>query len=371
MVVEQLTYEDNQVELLWRTCSEALNRENKPIILFGAGGIGQYYLEFLRQLENVKEIYFCDNDPKKWGTQINGIMVISFNQLLADFRDSYIIITTLQYKEEIEKQLKENGLYSILSSPEHQILGDNLLHYLTYKKYRELIHQYQNEFEEVYNLLNDDFSKKLLIERLNYCITLNSKYLTSMKSKSPQYFEPGIITLSENEVFIDGGGYVGDTVEEFVKQTNGKFNKIFTFEPETSKHQYFQRYLSFPNIKLLPYGLYSRSGTFRFHANNDATSGLGLEGEEEIQVITIDEVLEGEPVTFIKMDIEGAELEALKGAEESIRKHKPKLAICVYHKPLDIVEIPLYLKTIVPEYQFYLRHYNYGATETVCYAVCN
>jgi len=369
VVIEQLTDEDNQVELLWRTCSEALSREQKPVILFGAGVLGQYYLEFIRQLDQVKEVYFCDNHPEKWGTKINGVEVISFDRLLADFRDSYIIVSTLQYREQLEKQLREHGLSSLLDPQIHQILTDKLSLYLTFKNYRNVIETHRVSFEEVYRLLDDEFSKRLLIERLNYCITLNTKYLTPMMSKTAKYFDPDIIRLSDHEVFIDGGGLNGDTVDEFIRQTNGKFSKVYTFEPETTKHRHFERYASFPNIQLMPYGLYSRSGTLRFQANNDGTSSIDPDGAAEIQVVAIDEVLQGEPVTFIKMDIEGAELEALKGAENSIRQYKPKLAICVYHKPLDIVEIPLYLKQIVPDYKLYLRHYLFGASETVCYAV--
>jgi hypothetical protein len=86
-------------------------------------------------------------------------------------------------------------------------------------------------------------------------------------------------------------------------------------------------------------------------------------------VTTIDELLKGGPATFIKMDIEGAELVALKGAKQTIKKYKPKLAVCVYHKPLDIVEIPLYLKKLVPEYKLFLRHYSDFGFDTIRYAV--
>jgi hypothetical protein len=80
-------------------------------------------------------------------------------------------------------------------------------------------------------------------------------------------------------------------------------------------------------------------------------------------------VFKNEKITFIKMDIEGSEPQALSGAEEIIKKQKPKLAICVYHKPEHLWEIPLYLKKIVPEYKIYIRHHTPLEYETVCYAV--
>lgn len=92
-------------------------------------------------------------------------------------------------------------------------------------------------------------------------------------------------------------------------------------------------------------------------------------GEEvEIQVEALDNLFYDIPITFIKMDIEGAEKESLFGAKKIIQKYKPKLAICVYHKWEDIYEIPQIIKNFVPEYKIYLRHHSYGLTETVCYA---
>ena len=81
------------------------------------------------------------------------------------------------------------------------------------------------------------------------------------------------------------------------------------------------------------------------------------------------DVCVSDPVTFIKMDIEGAELEALKGSSKIIKKYMPKLAISLYHKKDDILEIPLYIKELVPEYKLYIRHYSNAGVETVLYAV--
>lgn len=69
------------------------------------------------------------------------------------------------------------------------------------------------------------------------------------------------------------------------------------------------------------------------------------------------------------MDVEGAELIALKGAEQTIKKYKPKLAISIYHKPNDLWEIPLLIKSWVPEYKIYIRHYNVVSSETIMYAI--
>lgn len=95
----------------------------------------------------------------------------------------------------------------------------------------------------------------------------------------------------------------------------------------------------------------------------------GKGNEQVISTTSIDMIAGGEPVTFIKMDIEGAELEALKGAQETIKKYRPTLAISIYHRPQDIVELPEYIKTLIPEYKLYLRNYHLDHTETVLCAI--
>ncbi|TQR46404.1 FkbM family methyltransferase [Paenibacillus popilliae] len=226
------------------------------------------------------------------------------------------------------------------------------------------------DYNSVYSMLADEQSRHVFYERINYCITGNREHLIPLKSEAPQYFESDIIVLSKEEIFVDGGAFTGDTLEIFLEQTGGKYKKVYAFEPEVLKHKPFlDKYGQSANIELIPCGLWSQKDQLPFSAQGSVSSGLSANGNIEIPVISIDEVLQGEPVTFIKMDIEGAELEALKGAERTIREYKPKLAICVNHKPLDIVQIPMYLKQLVPEYKLFMRHYSDGFCETVCYAV--
>ena len=87
-----------------------------------------------------------------------------------------------------------------------------------------------------------------------------------------------------------------------------------------------------------------------------------------IQGVDIDSVVGDDNVTFIKMDVEGSELKALEGAKNTIIRKHPRLAICIYHKAMDVIEIPSYILSLVPEYKFYIRHYNSHMWETVLYA---
>jgi hypothetical protein len=97
-------------------------------------------------------------------------------------------------------------------------------------------------------------------------------------------------------------------------------------------------------------------------------SRVAPEGEATIEVTSIDAVLNGEKASLIKMDVEGSELNSLKGAVNTIKAHRPILAVCVYHKPMDIIDIPLYLRETAPDYSFFLRMYH-SFDEIVLYAI--
>ena len=123
------------------------------------------------------------------------------------------------------------------------------------------------------------------------------------------------------------------------------------------------------DIKLYNAGLWSEDKTLYFERMGNAGSRIVKEKTEtSIKTVALDNCVSG-PVTFIKMDIEGAELEALKGSREIIKKYRPRLAISAYHKKEDLVELPLYIKELVSDYKLYIRHYSNAGIETVLYAV--
>ena len=119
-------------------------------------------------------------------------------------------------------------------------------------------------------------------------------------------------------------------------------------------------------------GTWDRDEVMRVGTDGTGSSRVSNAGDTEVYLTTIDSVVQDERVTFIKMDVEGAELKSLMGARNTIIKNHPRLAICVYHQDSDLYEIPGYILSIVPEYKFYLRHYcSSGACETVLYAYCD
>ena len=198
-----------------------------------------------------------------------------------------------------------------------------------------------------------------------------------------EYFDPEIIQFTENEIFVDAGARFLETSEQLLKKCT-TVKKIYAFEPNEIPFNLFEfknRNMGFDNIKIFKAGLWSDNTKLEFYHDGAGSSiikdseilnhkGRNVKEEEmtSIDVLKLDDAINDE-VTFIKMDIEGAEYEALKGSEKTIKKYKPKLAICVYHRINDIIDIPLYIKSIVPGYKLYMRHYSNIWLDTVLYAV--
>jgi FkbM family methyltransferase len=231
----------------------------------------------------------------------------------------------------------------------------------------------------VRDLLYDDKSRAVYDSVIEYRCNGDKK---SIMPSTGMYFPKDIISLSKSEVFVDCGAFSGDTVFEFIRKTRGKFKAIYAFEPSAKHYRLLRKNTGklkrfVRNITLYNEGVWSKSGQLSFSEQeiNSGASHVLAEAStseadgERIRVNSLDVVFKETIPTFIKMDIEGSELEALKGAKEILTKYKPKLAICLYHKSSDFVEIPLFLKETVPDYKLHIRHHSCGYLDTVLYAV--
>lgn len=198
---------------------------------------------------------------------------------------------------------------------------------------------------------------------------LSPRYKRLMGTRGKQYFD--VFAPVENEIFVDAGAYDGGTTLQFAEWTNHQYEKAYVMEPlgdmcESIKKRIEGNHLQ--NISVLEKAAWNKEEVLYFKENSSG-SRISQDGTFAVRGADIDSIAGDDAVTFIKMDIEGSELKALEGARETILKNRPRLAVCIYHKPEDILEIPLYLLELVPEYKFYIRHYCSNMFETVLYAV--
>lgn len=338
---------------------------DKKVILFGAAWIGDFVWEKLESL-GIKPVCFCDNYAE--GVSPKGHSpIIRPAQLVSDYPDAIVILTMDKGKEAVNSQLIELGL------PQSNIIKGNTCLEAVYT-YEQLIPHLEG-YEWAYNFFEDDISKNIIIQRIS-CYMLGTSV---MRSECPQYFEKGLFGFSDHEVFADGGFFTGDTSTEFIRQVNGKYTAIYGFEPDKYVAEKAATLINNnPKITLVPKGLYNEDKVLKFQSTNGCSQASGGQivqdqSEDEncvnIPVTSLDRFfsnIDTKP-TFIKMDIEGTEYKALLGAKNIITENKPKLAICVYHKPEDIYELPRLINSFRSDYHFTLRHYAHYFWETVMY----
>jgi len=232
---------------------------------------------------------------------------------------------------------------------------------------KEDIERNYDEYSWIYDRLKDGTSRNQLYNLLNFRVSSNLSYMRGFVFEPHrQYFEP-FIEFSDGEVFVDAGGFDGSTTEEFIRRVPS-YGSAHVFEPQPDLLEVScARLKQHRDVTHYSFGLSNRQGDVRFRLDGSA-SGISENGEGTVHVEALDDVLKDVP-TFIKMDIEGAELAAIDGCREAIEKHHPKMAICVYHRKDDVYKIPRKVLGIRPDYDIYLRHYTEGVFETVMYFV--
>jgi FkbM family methyltransferase len=237
--------------------------------------------------------------------------------------------------------------------------------------YIKLLKESREKIDTVYSLLADEFSRTVFCNILKHRITMDFSCFNNIISEK-QYFPSDIFNLGDRECFVDGGVYNGETIADFVSATNNNFDYIYGFEPDRKNYRRLVKELVFKDgerLKLFNSGLYSINGRAGFNGQGNSSSCICGNGEDTVSLVRLDDIIGEHKPTYIKLDIEGAEEEALYGMRETITKYHPRLAISVYHKASDLWELPLLIHSMSASYSLYLRHYSNGLFETVCYAI--
>ena len=283
-------------------------------------------------------------------------------------KDAIILWTATGSPLEVKKRLDEMGFKHI-----------SYLAFFKYSKLELLPPPFMSDFyddykknvvlyEWFYSILADEKSKEIYTKIINFKISFDYTFMQGFTNNhEEQYFDKEILPPIKNIAFLDGGGYVGDTASEVIKNYPD-FKKIWLIEPIAENIRIAKRELGeYKNIEFLTCGIADKKETLYFNEEKSFSTIYG-KGTQSVEVDTIDNIVK-ESVDFIKLDIEGAEQSAIDGARKTIKKYKPILAICIYHKAEDWYKIPQKVLEIEPEYDLYLRHYMEGIFETVLYFV--
>jgi FkbM family methyltransferase len=236
--------------------------------------------------------------------------------------------------------------------------------------------EHRQDFEWLYGRLGDYRSKKVLLVILSFWLSSNYKPIAEIQEKLfHQYFDFDLVRCNKDEIFVDIGAYIGDTMVDYVKMYGADcYKKIYCYEILQENIDYIKKneeLFKLKNVIVNKKGVSNKSGFL--YTSGDAVSSvctLSEEGSIKVPAVTLDEDVD-EPVTFIKMDIEGGEEDALLGCRKKIQENHPKLALSVYHNHKDLWKLARIIEEFDPSYRFYLRYYGYPLvpTEYLLYAI--
>ena len=336
------------------------------IFVWGTGNTTALYQEGFRRLE---EEGFCicgyvDSKATE-GSHAFGLRVFSPEELKNE-EGALVLISTPQpkYIMQISSKLDEMGV--------------KWRHVESY-----ILKGHREEVLKVYDMLEDEKSKEIYAELL-HC-RIEGRYPDEKYMDEGQYFSfRDFVTAETHDVVVDCGAYVGDSFEQYLWKTDGQIEKYIAFEPDPGNAQAMEYRVERLKkewnlgdnkvaLRVCAVGEKSKkSYVERYGANNGLSSKVldvvdEKEGNDLIDCISVDDYFT-ERFDFLKADIESYEYQMLLGAKNSIRKWRPKLAICIYHNSVDFYQIPLLIKEICSDYRIAVRHYSQRLSETVLYA---
>ena len=402
-----LSFEDNFSQILnlnyvWDTLKNAVS----PIFLYGMGKGADIILNIMNKKGIVPTGIFA-NDEFVRGHNFRGFKVERYSDVCKKYNDFIVVLCYAANNSKVISRIKEIANAHPFYAPDLPVV-----HFQTgtynideYLFDHEFLRKHKTELKAAYNLLADEQSRFVFNNIIRFKITGDIKYLSECETEKSEAL--GLLKLENDETIIDCGAYNGDTILEMLEFTNKNYKQIYAIEPDIKNFTKLKRNLSFlqndvhfinaavydklsadENIKFTSYSSKSSHITnFNEENKNISTNksvdilnetSLNVPGEQitnnssgtplDIDIITLDS-LKVRP-TLIKMDIEGAELNALNGSEKTITKYHPKLYICAYHRNEDLFSLPLKIKSLHDGYKIYLRHHPYiPAFETNIYGI--
>lgn len=345
-------------------------------VIFGAGQLGRRCLTAART-HNLDVAAVIDNNSNLWGRNESGVSIMSPQDAASKLGTDTVPIIAIFHpcaKSDVctaKRQLHELG-WKMIFPFTHLIwrYPDDLLPNFYWSTPAQL-RSHAHELERVFDLLADDISRDVFLRALRVRLLADFS-ATDKVDASPQYFS-NVYKLLPTEVFVDCGAYDGDTVASFVAQTGRAFSEIVAFEADPKNAARLRRKIKELGIQdstVVEESAVGRvNGVVRFSADGNSSAGISTHGDIVVPCATLDEKLATRSVTLLKMDIEGAEWDAIAGAAKTIARDRPVSAICLYHDPHDLWRIPLRLHDLVRGSKLYLRSYSAEGFELVCYCV--
>lgn len=348
-----------------------------PIVLFGAGNIGRKALAFLRGI-GAQPVAFSDNRPDLAGQAIDGLSVLSPAEAVQQYGETATFVITIFNRAvravDVVAQLRRLGAKYVVPFA-----------FFAWKYPQEFLPYYflelparcfaqRERIRAAFQLLADAESRREYLAQVRWRL-LGELDVRAQNNSAEQYFSADVPVMLKGKVFVDVGAYDGDTLVGYFQRVGEDFHSAYVFEPDPGNYQALVNYIhGLPEgvqSKIYPYqaAVGAENSTVKFNASS-LTSAAVLETDGvDTTCYALDAILPRFAAMYIKIDIEGFEEQALLGAKQTILSTQPDLAVCVYHRPDDLWNIPLLLHEDCDQYRFFLRRYMEDCWESVCYAV--
>lgn len=345
--------------LLW----ERLRRETRPVVLYGMGdGAEKIYRQCQRYGIAVSDIFASDEYVR--GHSFLGFRVLRYAEICEKYEDCVILLCFAAFRPELLERLHRIAERYTLLAPDVPLFGDELAD-------ENFLQRHAEPLREAYALLADALSRRVFENVLRFKLSGNIEHLRACETERAEVFE-NIFRFSARERYLDLGAYTGDTVLEFIERTGGRFARITALEPDPKSYKKLAALcetLQDGRINCYNAGAWDKTGTQTFTGHGGRGSHIDTQGYS-VPVYAVDDLLQGAPVTYIKMDVEGAEAAALRGMAQTLRQYAPAMAVSAYHRTADFFQLPLLVHRLQPNYRLFLRHHPYiPAWETNLYAV--
>lgn len=343
------------MELICETKSlwDYLRDTEKNIYLYGLGLGTEKILNVCKKRGiSIKNVLISDKQ-RKIRAEYSKYDIIKISEALKD-PDAIILLGFGTQKQEVLEYFYYLDDNFEVYAPDVPVFGDRIFDLDYFNENKE-------KFELAYSLLADDISRDTFKATLNYKISGKVKYLRGYTQHKDEIFK-NVLKIHKNEHYVDLGAYTGDTIREVMEY--GGYSSVTAFEPDIKNYTKMMNFIQneqLKNINALNIGVWSEKDTLVFAGKSSRNSSLMQDDENSVNVDvnSVDNIVKNNEVTLIKMDVEGAESQAIEGAKNTIKMNKPRLNIAVYHRNEDLFDIILQLKEICPEYKFYVRHHEY------------
>ena len=340
---------------------QRLKDDGKPVVLYGMGDGADKVLNAFDKF-GIKASAVMASDEFVRGQSFHGFEVKKLSQIEEEYGDFNIALCFASQLEDVMNHIKAVAKRHTVFVPSVPAFGSTLFD-------ERFIAENINAIKSAYSLFEDEPSKKVYKNVLAFYYTGELYLLDEITTDKDEAFK-SLLQLGDSEVYVDLGAYNGDTIDEFLHYCKGSYRKIVAFEPNSKNFAKLQTHCgNMSNIDLWQLGSYSRNTVLTFNNKAGRNSAISDKGVET-RVAAVDSILCGLAASYIKADVEGADVETVLGMKKTLQNFKPKLNFAAYHRFEDIFRLPLLIKQINSEYKIYLRHHPYiPAWDTNLYCI--